>query len=143
MPLIELLYSSYTATGKQVDITELVNQAAQKNKIKGITGCLLASDSEFFQVLEGDRAEVMDLFNKIRNDSRHFGVNLIWSAEIKERAFGDWSMLCRKVKNPSIAFTGELTTGRQLFEIIRPEILKSEQFQHINLNHCIASGKVA
>ena len=143
MPLIELLYSSYTAIGKEVNIAELVDQAAHKNKLSGITGCLLASDSEFFQVLEGDRAEVMALFDKIRVDSRHFGVNLIWSVEIKERAFGDWSMLCRKIKNPSLAFTGKLTTGRQLFEIIRPEILKSEQFQHINLNHCNASGKVA
>ena len=48
MPLIELLYSSYTAIGKEVNIAELVDQAAHKNKLSGITGCLLASDSEFF-----------------------------------------------------------------------------------------------
>ena len=46
----------------------------------------------FFQVLEGDRQIVTDLFNKIATDQRHIRVVKIILEPIEERNFGEWTM---------------------------------------------------
>jgi hypothetical protein len=57
-----------------------------------VTGMLLYTDGNFFQVLEGDEPVVARLFEMIGRDTRHDRVVKIIQEPIAERAFGNWSM---------------------------------------------------
>ncbi|GAB2762273.1 BLUF domain-containing protein [Salinimicrobium soli] len=52
-------------------IEELLEKWQEWNSEKDIKGVLLYSDGHFFQVLEGEKARVLELFVKIKNDPRH------------------------------------------------------------------------
>ena len=58
----------------------------------GITGVLCLSGGIFLQVLEGGRAAVSALYNRIAADPRHRDVCLLSFAEIGERHFAGWAM---------------------------------------------------
>ena len=75
------------------ELEELGKQAADKNKSLDITGILMTSGGLFYQVLEGPRDAVDEIFGYIRNDPRHTDV-LVLSIEedASERLFPDWSM---------------------------------------------------
>jgi len=122
MPLFELVYSSYSIY-QNIDISELVNKSIIRNRENDITGCLLITESEFFQVLEGEKTVIQLLFNNIENDVRHTGVRLMWASTIQERAFGQWAMMSKIVSNNTLRLTGNLTTGKEIFDIIMPEML--------------------
>ena len=54
------------------DIYEIFGKTDKNNNKAGITGILLHSLGNFFQVLEGDEKQITDLYkNKIKLDSRH------------------------------------------------------------------------
>ena len=60
----------------------------------GVTGVLCAYEdgNGFLQALEGGRAEVNALYNKIVCDDRHTDVVLLAYEEIDERRFANWRM---------------------------------------------------
>lgn len=122
MALYELVYSSYSLLN-QVEIQEMVSKSIITNKQNGITGCLLISESEFFQVIEGEKATVLALFDKIQADKRHSRIKLMWSSNIDERAFGKWTMMCKEISKSTLQLTGEATTGKELLEIITAQVL--------------------
>lgn len=122
MALYELVYSSYSLL-KKVEIKELVSKSIIRNKQNGITGCLLISDSEFFQVIEGHEVQVKALFDKIQNDTRHSRIKLMWSSKIEERAFGKWTMMCKEISKDTLQLTGTATTGKELLDIITAQVL--------------------
>jgi hypothetical protein len=53
---------------------------------------LLFSGGAFFQVLEGERAVIEPLFEKICTDKRHCRANKIVLEPIADRAFAAWTM---------------------------------------------------
>ncbi len=56
-------------------IHEIIAYSSEKNNIRGIRGILLHSLGNFFQVLEGDRKVLLDLYeNKIKLDKRHHSI---------------------------------------------------------------------
>lgn len=80
------------ATIEQSNILDLLEQAKDFNRANDITGCLLYYNHEFVQYLEGDRAIVTALFEKIKRDRRHKKVQLLFSGHIYSREFEDWTM---------------------------------------------------
>ncbi|HPQ40217.1 MAG TPA: BLUF domain-containing protein [bacterium] len=75
------------------DIDELVRNAALKNKELDITGILIASGHMFFQVIEGPGRHIDDLYEAIKNDTRHTNMHLLNSEwGVTTRMFPDWSM---------------------------------------------------
>ncbi len=64
---------------------------------------LLYLDPFFMQVLEGEEAMVNDLFNLIKQDSRHHKVSLIYKKPIEERYFSNWTMGFSKISHENIA----------------------------------------
>jgi hypothetical protein len=68
-----------------------------------VTGVLLHSEGNFFQVLEGD-AEVIDsLYAKIARDKRHKNTALVVREAIASRSFADWSMGFASVTSKDVA----------------------------------------
>ena len=72
MPLYCLVYTSI-ANKKMSDddLEDLLKKIRKKNETRHVTGMLLYLDPFFMQVLEGEEAMVNDLFNLIKQDSRH------------------------------------------------------------------------
>ncbi len=74
------------------ELLVILRCARDNNKKSNITGILLYQDGTFMQMLEGKEQAVMEMYKKIRNDSRHKGLIRTLTGNIKERNFEDWSM---------------------------------------------------
>ncbi len=75
------------------DIDKIRNISKRNNRNVGINGLLLYSHGMFFQIMEGKKAIVDQVFAKIKRDQRHTEVLCIRNEEnITEKYFADWSM---------------------------------------------------
>ncbi len=93
MSLCALVYVSLaTKEMSDQDLQILLKFARVKNERLGITGLLLYRDGFFMQALEGEEETVDALFARIRQDTRHREVLLVYKETIKARSFPDWSM---------------------------------------------------
>jgi hypothetical protein len=105
------------------DLLALLNQAHAKNSALHITGVLLHREDSFFQVLEGEEADVRALFDKIRRDPRHQRIEVLFEGEIDAREFPDWRMSFIELDGVDVSklpgFSGFLRNDaepRRLFE---------------------------
>jgi hypothetical protein len=91
--MYELVYYSIAEPDfSEPDILQMLNASVDRNRRVGITGCLLYHKGVFVQLLEGEKAKVQSLFEKIAADARHNHVTLLASAEKESRIFNDWNM---------------------------------------------------
>lgn len=91
--LVRLLYASRAALPVSADeVVRILRQSKANNPLHGITGVLCCSDTIYLQVLEGGRAAVNRLYNRIAVDPRHKDVELLDYQQIGERRFAGWSM---------------------------------------------------
>lgn len=74
------------------ELKGLVDQAMKRNSANEITGLLLHREDSFFQILEGERETVLQVFSSIQRDQRHHRVELLLQGPIAEREFADWRM---------------------------------------------------
>ena len=91
--LIHLIYAS-TATRElsEDDLLQLLDGARSKNEGLRLTGMLLHTDNNFFQILEGEPEVVDEIFQTISQDERHTKVVSIIREPIPKRSFGEWTM---------------------------------------------------
>lgn len=103
----ELIMLSYTSIASHLmtheELIQLLHQAHENNHKRGITGMLLYMEGCFFQVLEGDRAELEALYVKISQDKRHHHVIKLLEESIPTRGFDAWSMGYRHVTREELA----------------------------------------
>jgi hypothetical protein len=97
VPLTRLIYYSRSALpdGAKPRLEGLKNIVAianEKNRARNVTGALAFDDAHFIQVLEGERRDVWETFQRIANDSRHTDVTLVQFTDVPERLFGNWWM---------------------------------------------------
>jgi hypothetical protein len=91
--LKHLIYtSSARAAFDVLELKAILERARSKNAAASVTGMLLYSEGNFFQVLEGDDATLNELFVAISADPRHKRVTKIIDEPISQRDFSDWSM---------------------------------------------------
>lgn len=89
----QLIYSSWAAPDLDMaDLTAMLAESRTRNQTSGITGVLVLVDGVFFQILEGEKGDVIDLTKKIIRDPRHHGVHVYSERETDQRAFASWSM---------------------------------------------------
>jgi hypothetical protein len=91
--LIHCIYTS-TATSELTSeqLVTLLQQVRTLNQSHGITGMLLYSERNFFQVLEGPVDVVDQCYARIALDPRHARVTQIIREAITQRTFADWTM---------------------------------------------------
>lgn len=77
----------------EAELRNIVNTSDRNNRDVGITGCLIHYNDEFFQLLEGPKQQVLRLYEKIKNDSRHSDVELLWKGARNERIFDEWGLI--------------------------------------------------
>lgn len=81
---------SYVSTASELSdfqIKELMHTTKLKNEALGITGILMQSDQNFFQIIEGEKNIINELYEKIEKDIRHFNLIKIFDNQIKKPSF--------------------------------------------------------
>ena len=88
-----LTYES-KAVGKPTaaEMEELMEKSRTNNLACDITGCLVYYNGGFIQIIEGEKATVLALFEKIKLDKRHRKVHLFSECKIAQRTFNNWGM---------------------------------------------------
>ena len=96
--MYELIYISVaTKHMDESDLSRILNVARGFNAKNNITGMLIYAEREFVQLLEGEKEDVLALYNKIKNDARHSGVKLFHQGDIETRTFKKWSMAYQSI----------------------------------------------
>lgn len=91
--LYELLYTSEASWElSQKELLELLRQARNKNRQSEITGLLLYHKKEFMQLIEGEKEEILKLWQTIKVDERHFFAKVIYHEPVDNRGFSEWNM---------------------------------------------------
>jgi len=99
--MYRLVYVSTAQDGiSPNDIGDILDVSQSNNHERLITGFLAHNGRHFMQALEGEREEVMSVYDKIIADARHFGVVQIIGENIASRAFPDWAMNYFRVDDP-------------------------------------------
>ena len=79
------------------DYQDILAKARKNNVAQGVTGLLIVKGEFFAQALEGEKENVMALFEKIKQDRRHFRVVIISREDVEERIFSNWEMGFRDI----------------------------------------------
>lgn len=105
--MYELIYISIAKPDITKDeISNILNNSVIKNKKNEITGCLLFHNNEFIQILEGKKENVLASFSKIKKDTRHHTVTVLFQEPKNERIFENWAMAYHEIpenKNDDIS----------------------------------------
>jgi hypothetical protein len=91
--LRSVIYKSRCQSLANWDLVEsILDSSTKNNPANNITGVLLATETHFLQILEGEFVALNATLERISRDTRHNEVQLISFGEIEERRFGDWGM---------------------------------------------------
>lgn len=97
MPLCQLVYFSENQINPQrgsllSQLSGIQQASTRHNAAAGLTGALVFDDLWFVQVLEGPRQNVLQTFERLKDDERHARLTLVLLADIEMRSFGNWRM---------------------------------------------------
>jgi len=93
MSLIRLIYSSQAELDLRLsDVKEILESARTNNQALGVCGMLFYNSKYFLQALEGEQDKVKILYDKIAEDFRHDGVNVVSEDSIDDPIFSNWTM---------------------------------------------------
>ena len=99
--------SSVSHTLSNDQIQEVLDYSRNWNIEHNITGILLYSEGNFFQVLEGDKDLLQSLFSRISMDGRHRNLITLFRKEVSETKFNtyksDFISLDSRFQGKSIA----------------------------------------
>lgn len=99
--MYRLVYVSTAQEGVDAaNIGDILDVSASNNHERRITGFLAHNGRHFMQALEGAKDEVEEIYSRIINDGRHFGVVQIIGETITERAFPEWAMNYFRIDDP-------------------------------------------
>ena len=93
MALHQLIYvSQATKPMSSGELFDLVEVSKRNNHPHDITGQLLYNSGVFMQVLEGEKDEIVKLYERIKLDERHHDVEVLYLEPANYRIFDGWSM---------------------------------------------------
>lgn len=95
---------------------DIVQSAAKNNAEHDITGVLLFRNNHFLQVLEGEAKDIATVFSKIKNDSRHKNIEVLFESPIDKRNYSQWKMELFNVNDPSQFSKPTLQKIKTLYE---------------------------
>jgi hypothetical protein len=99
MDLTSLTYTSLARLDLQTsDLEDIHRSARELNALDGITGLLVFNGTHFLQIIEGAHDAIDDLLGRLRQDSRHSGLEVRDERKVARRSFPDWSMELVRVK---------------------------------------------
>jgi len=112
--LSQLIYVSVrTENCTDEEIQKILEASNRKNGDKDITGVLLYSQTKFLQVLEGEKDEILGLYDMIKKDDRHKNLIMISLAPIQKRYFPSWQMGSKKINTETYEFLTDMDAKSQ------------------------------
>ena len=93
--LVQLVYVSSLTLSSRLNTSifdEVENHARDYNHQHGITGTLCYGNGHFLQCIEGQKAQVFALQQRIFADSRHKNIEVLILQTISHQSFADWRM---------------------------------------------------
>ena len=85
----------YVSTASQElekkEIQEILKQTKDWNNDHDITGLLLFSGGNFFQIIEGEKDQILELFQGINIDTRHHNIIQIFGKDIHRPAYDGYA----------------------------------------------------
>ena len=95
MPLHRAIYVS-DAVGEAATsllvLAEILGASERNNRRDGLTGALMRHGGSFMQAIEGRRADVDRLMDRLRADPRHQNIRLLSDQDVAGRVFPEWPM---------------------------------------------------
>lgn len=95
MPLHRAIYVS-DAVGEAATnllvLAEILGASERNNRRDGLTGVLMRHGGRFMQAIEGRRADVDRLMDRLRADPRHQNLRLLSDHDVPVRLFPEWPM---------------------------------------------------
>lgn len=124
----QVYHLSYVSTGcdslRYEDIKDILDSSIRNNRGINVTGILVYCNKHFFQIIEGEKEIIQDVFNKILIDPRHDNVIKIQEGYTDKRQFENWNMAFKSY-------------NKELKEL---DNFNNEQFYgYINNNLCVKS----
>lgn len=92
MHMCQLIYHSRPFGYDEATLADILGVARKHNRLRGVTGALIARHDLYLQMLEGPREQVTRTFARILDDERHSDVALVWVGDSPARLFPDWDM---------------------------------------------------
>lgn len=95
MPLHRAIYVSDAVGDAKTSLlilAEILGASMQNNRRDGVTGVLMRHDGRFLQAIEGRRADVDRLMDRLRLDPRHENIRLLSDQNVSGRLFPEWPM---------------------------------------------------
>jgi hypothetical protein len=90
--MIQLVYASRPFGFDAATLLDILFKARANNPKVGVTGCMICRDDLYLQILEGDEAAVMGIYDRIKRDDRHIELTELVRQPTTTRLFGKWSM---------------------------------------------------
>lgn len=113
-PAIDLVHCAYTSLlapeCSDAELVPILTKARRTNPGMQATGLLLFHRRSFFQVLEGPRQRIEDLYQRISGDPRHTRVTRLVHEPVAERSFRDWTMGLMEPSSADLAAVPGLTS---------------------------------
>ena len=93
-PVYQLIYASKAVDNLgENDLITILTTARKFNQLSYITGILIYHHGFFLQLIEGDKADIIDLFySQIKNDKRHHHICVFHEGYARKREFPNWQM---------------------------------------------------
>lgn len=95
MSLFRIVYVS-DATGDAatglLPLIDIIGASDRNNRRDHVTGVLMRHDGQFFQAVEGARADLDRLMARLRADRRHTNIRILADQKIDQRLFSGWAM---------------------------------------------------
>jgi hypothetical protein len=96
MTLYNLIYRSQASYPfSDSELTGLLAECRIKNAQSNISGILLYGYGFFIQLLEGNKHEIKELFERIAADTRHHSVKVLREGPAEKRLYAQWAMAFR------------------------------------------------
>ncbi|WP_232224010.1 BLUF domain-containing protein [Gillisia sp. CAL575] len=79
---------------KDEEIQNILSSSNTWNNKNDITGLLLFSEGNFFQIIEGEKKTITELFETIQEDDRHHNIMQIFGKDIHKDAYDGYVSDC-------------------------------------------------
>ena len=91
----QLIYRSVSVVQARgaLEVSDILEEARENNRRRGLTGVLTVVDGQFIQILEGPDDELDSLLAALRDDPRHRDMVVLERRQVDGRVFEDWTMV--------------------------------------------------
>ncbi len=127
----------YTSTATDVfndsKFSDFLSLCRENNKQWDVSGILIYDRGRFFQMIEGPKERILDLFeNRISKDKRHKDIKVLLNEETDRRLFDSWNMAFRRMNelpanlqekiNTVLSGSSENLNTSNVFELLQNEV---------------------